>query len=51
MKKILAAVAAALTSPEVVAAEKNLAVLAAARLAILLPSLAVGLDLIIKALS
>lgn len=51
LKKVLAAIAAALTSPEVVTAEKNMAVLALTRLAVLLPGAAIAIDMLIKALS
>ncbi|MCZ2109511.1 MAG: hypothetical protein LC118_08080 [Dehalococcoidia bacterium] len=51
LKKILAAVAAALTSPEAVKAEKSLAALVLVRLAITVPVLAGVIDIVVKALS
>jgi hypothetical protein len=51
LKKIGASVAAALTTPEAIKAEKSLAVLALVRLAILLPGAAALIDVLVKALS
>ena len=51
MKKILWSLAAALTTPEAVKAEKSLAVIILTRAAILVPAAGVLIDLAIKALS
>jgi uncharacterized membrane protein len=51
LKKVGAAVLAALTSPEAVKAEKSIAVLVLVRLAITVPVLAGVIDIALKALS
>lgn len=51
MKKIALGILAAFTTPEAVKAEKSLAVVALTRAAILIPSAAAGITLIIKLLS
>lgn len=51
LKKVGAAVLAALTSPEAVKAEKSIAVLVLVRLAVTVPVLAVVIDVVVKALS
>jgi hypothetical protein len=48
-KKVLRGLAAALTSPEAVKAEKSIAALVLGRLALTLPATAVFIDLILKA--
>lgn len=50
LKKLGASIAAAFTTPEAIKAEKYLAVVALTRLAILLPGVAVLIDLLVKAL-
>ena len=50
LKKFGASILAALTTPEAVKAEKSLAVIALTRAAILVPSAAVVIDIIVKAL-
>lgn len=47
MKKFLASLLAALTTPEAVKAEKSLAVIALTRFAILVPAAAVVIDFIV----
>lgn len=49
-KRILWGLAAALTTPEAVKAEKSLATIALTRLAILLPSAAIVVTIVVKAL-
>lgn len=51
MKKILWGLAAALTTPEAVKAEKSLATIVLTRAAILVPSAALIIDIVIKGLS
>lgn len=50
LKKVLAGLAAALTTPEAVKAEKSLLVMVLARLAILVPAAAFIVDELVKAL-
>lgn len=50
LKKVLWSLAAALTTPEAVKAEKSLAVVVLARAAILIPAAAYAINLLIKAL-
>lgn len=50
VKKFLASLAAAFTTPDAVKAEKSLAVIALTRLAILAPSLAVVISIIVHSL-
>lgn len=50
VKKFLASLASAFTTPEAIKAEKSLAVVALTRLVILLPSAAIVLDIILKSL-
>lgn len=50
-KKVLASLAAALSTPEAVKAEKSIAVVVLARLAITVPAYAVVIDWLVKALS
>jgi hypothetical protein len=47
VKKFLAGIAAALTTPEAIKAEKSLAVIALTRAAILIPAAAVVIDFVI----
>jgi len=51
MKKILWGIAAAFTTPEAVKAEKSLAVIVLTRAAVLVPTAAFLIDLVVKALS
>jgi hypothetical protein len=50
LKKLAASVAAALSTPDAVKAEKSLAVVVLIRLAIFVPSIAAEIDLLTKAL-
>lgn len=50
MKKFLWSLAAAFTTPEAIKAEKSLAVIALLRAAVLIPSAAVVIDIVVKAL-
>lgn len=50
LKKFAASVAAALTTPEAVKAEKSIAVIALTRAAILIPSAATVIAVLVKAL-
>jgi hypothetical protein len=50
LKKIAWSVAAAFTTPEAIKAEKSLAVIGLTRLAVLVPTAAVLIDLLVKAL-
>lgn len=50
-KRILAGIAAAFTTPEAVKAEKSLLTIALTRAAVLIPSAAVVIDIIVKALA
>jgi hypothetical protein len=50
LKKLAASVAAAFTTPTAIKAEKSLAVVALTRAALLIPSAAVLIDLLVKAL-
>lgn len=50
-KKILLGILAAFTTPEAIKAEKSLAVIVLVRAAILIPSAAVIIDIIVKALN
>lgn len=51
MKKILLGILAALTTPEAIKAEKSLAVIVLTRAAILVPSAALLIDMLVKSLS
>ena len=51
MKKFLWSIAAALTTPEAVKAEKSLLVIVLTRAAILVPSAALVIDVIVKIIS
>ena len=51
MKKILFGLLAALTTPEAIKAEKSLAVIVLTRAAILVPTAAFLIDILVKALS
>lgn len=51
MKKILASILAAFTTPEAINAEKSLVIIAATRFAILVPAAAFLVDALVKALS
>lgn len=51
MKKILYGILAALTTPEAIKAEKSLAVIVLTRAAILIPSAAVLIDLLLRYLT
>jgi len=50
LKKVGVSIAAAFTTPEAVKAEKSLAVVALLRAAVLIPSAAVIIDIVVKAL-
>lgn len=50
LKKVGASIAAALTTPEAIKAEKSIAIIALTRAAILVPASAVVIDVIVKAL-
>jgi hypothetical protein len=50
LKKFLASLAAAFTTPDAIKAEKSLLTIALTRLVILLPSAAIVLDIILKSL-
>ena len=50
MKKILAGIAAALTTQEAIKAEKNLLAMVLTRLAILVPSLGIVIEMVVKSL-
>jgi len=51
VKKILLGLVAALTTPEAISAEKSLAMIVLVRAAILIPSAAVIINMVIKALA
>lgn len=51
LKKILYGLLAAFTTPEAIKAEKSLAVIVLTRAAVLVPSAAILIDIVIKALS
>ena len=51
MKKFLASMLAAFTTPEAVKAEKSLLVIALVRFAVLVPAAAALVDVLVKALS
>lgn len=50
MKKILMGILAAFTTPDAIKAEKSLAAVVLTRLAVLVPSAALVIDMIVKAL-